>query len=36
MEAESLFKKYDLDWDGYLNKNEVYNLVTDTYKLIDK
>lgn len=35
-QAETIFKKYDIDWDGYLNKKEVLNLVNDTYKLLNK
>lgn len=35
-QAESLFKKYDLDQDGFLNREEVRYLVHDTYRLLNK
>ena len=35
-DAESLFKKYDVNRDGYLDGSEIRNLVADTYGLINR
>ena len=35
-EANSLFKKYDANKDGYLDKHEVRQLVNDTYNFLQR
>ena len=34
--ADSLFKKYDLDNDGFLCESELRNFVMDTYRILGK